>query len=433
MWKIIIKNIDKQKFFVYGISIALFSAIIFIITSLFDLNDVVDLGGDAESVKIVFVFYYFVIAMAGLMFIIYSVRFYEKSRMRDYGLFLILGSSKKKCLFYMVMEFALIFLTATIFGISLGMIIMKFISMIFMLNEINANLGWNILFHNTLITVWTSLALLGLSCLIGLLGILKKDLSKTISLNRKREQTYRIMCIFTIAGGILLADSIKQLNNASFGRIMFSLFECLTAFLFFTSFGLSFMFHIYCKLFKESFQRNILKLNDFMYRYKTNTTLLFIIFALNIIVIFFSGGVIITTYQAVDGLDSGMLVLRISSYFMAAFTMICSMSILFLKQMNDIQYKQNNINILAYLGMDEKSRKKYAVYDFKILLISSVLLSDVIVWVYIVAECDRVGSLNVTYIGGFALFELFIIAIQYTYYQITKSYLVKRMTNSKEC
>jgi len=54
MWKIIIKNIDKQKCFVYGISIALFSAIIFTITSLFAVNEAINLGGDSESVKIVF-------------------------------------------------------------------------------------------------------------------------------------------------------------------------------------------------------------------------------------------------------------------------------------------------------------------------------------------------------------------------------------------
>ena len=92
MWKIIIKNIDKQKFFVYGTSIALFSAIIFTITSLFAVNEVINLGGDAESVKIVFFFYYFVIMVAGLLFIIYSIRLYVKSRMKDYALFLILGS-----------------------------------------------------------------------------------------------------------------------------------------------------------------------------------------------------------------------------------------------------------------------------------------------------------------------------------------------------
>ncbi len=103
---------------------------------------------------------------------------------------------------------------------------------------------------------------------------------------------------------------------------------------------------------------------------------------------------------------------------MVAFTMVCGMGILFLKQMNDIQYKQNNINILSYLGMDEKGRKKYAVCDFKILLVSSVLLSDIIVWLYIAAECDRVGLLNVTYIRRFALFELFILAVQYLYYQV---------------
>lgn len=430
MGKIIIKNINKQKFVVYGTSIALFSAIVFIIRSLFDLNDAVDLGGNAESVKIVFVFYYFVIVVAGLMFIIYSMRFYIKSRMRDYGLLLILGSSKKKSLYYMVIEFALIFLMATILGISLGMIAIIAISTIFIFNGINANLSWYSLFHNALITVRVSLILFGTSCLIGLFGIMNRNLSKTISLNRKREQTYRIMCIFTIAGVILMTDAIKRLNNATFGSIMLSLFECLVAIYFIISFGLSFVFHIYRKFFKGSFQRNILKFNDFIYRYKTNKTLLFIIFGLNLIVIFFSGGVIITTYQVMGGLDSGMLVLRISSYFMAAFTMVCSMGILFLKQMNDVQYKKNNLDILVYLGMEEKSRRKYAVCDFKILLISPILLSDIIVWMFIIAECNRVGLLNIVYISGFVFFELFIVAIQYIYYRITKSYLVQKIQNS---
>ena len=427
MWKIIIKNIDKQKFFVYGISIALFSAIIFTITSLFAVNEAINLGGDSESVKIVFFFYYFVIMVAGLLFIIYSIRLYVKSRMKDYALLLILGSSKKKCLLFMEIEFAIIFFVATFFGISLGMTIVKCISMIFMVININVNLSWNILFENAIIVVPIVFFFWGVSCLIGLWGILKKDLSKTISLGNKGEQAYRIMCIFTFAGVLLLIDSIIQLNNVTFGRIMFSLFECLTAFYFFASFGLSFIFHIYRKFFKNSYQKNILKFNDFMYRYKTNKTLLFIIFALNIIIIFFSGGVIVTTYQTADGFENSMLVLRISSYFMAAFTMICSMGILFLKQMGEIRYKKNNINILTYLGMEWKDRKKYAICDFKELLFSSVLLSDITVWLYIVAECNRVGLLNVTYISGFALFELFVIAIQYTYYQIAKSYLVKKL------
>lgn len=110
MLKIIIKNIDKQKCFVYGISIAVFSAIIFTITSLFAVNEAINLGGDSESVKIVFFFYYSVIVVAGLLFIIYSIRLYVKSRMKDYALLLVLGSSKKNCLLFMEIEFAIIFL-----------------------------------------------------------------------------------------------------------------------------------------------------------------------------------------------------------------------------------------------------------------------------------------------------------------------------------
>ena len=196
MWKIIIKNIDKQKFLVYGISIALFSAIIFTITSLFAVNEAINLGGDSESVKIVFFFYYFVIMVAGLLFIIYSIRLYVKSRMKDYALLLILGSSKKKCLLFMEIEFAIIFFVATFFGISLGMTIVKCISMIFMVININVNLSWNILFENAIIVVPIVFFFWGVSCLIGLWGILKKDLSKTISLGNKGEQAYRI-CVYS--------------------------------------------------------------------------------------------------------------------------------------------------------------------------------------------------------------------------------------------
>lgn len=100
MWKIIIKNIDKQKSLVYGISIALFSAIIFTITSLLDLNEAVNLGGEAENVKIVFVFYYFVILMAGLLFIVYSIRLYVKCRMKDYAVTPYFRFFKEKVSFF---------------------------------------------------------------------------------------------------------------------------------------------------------------------------------------------------------------------------------------------------------------------------------------------------------------------------------------------
>lgn len=262
MLKIIIKNIDKQKCFVYGISIAVFSAIIFTITSLFAVNEAINLGGDSESVKIVFFFYYSVIVVAGLLFIIYSIRLYVKSRMKDYALLLVLGSSKKNCLLFMEIEFAIIFFVATFFGISLGMTIMKCISMIFMVMDINMNLSWNILFENAIIVVPIVFFFWGVSCLIGLWGIWKKDLSKTISLGNKGEQAYRIMCIFTFAGVLLLIDSIIQLNNATFGRIMFSLFECLTAFYFFASFGLSFIFHIYRKFCNGVQREHNKKLNN---------------------------------------------------------------------------------------------------------------------------------------------------------------------------
>lgn len=83
MIRIILKNMDKKNYGIYGFSMALFSSIIYIIASLISINGIINLGAGSENVRIVFAFYYVVIACTGLLFIFYALNFYIKSRMKD--------------------------------------------------------------------------------------------------------------------------------------------------------------------------------------------------------------------------------------------------------------------------------------------------------------------------------------------------------------
>lgn len=56
MIRIILKNMDKKNYGIYGFSMALFSSIIYIIASLISINGIINLGAGSENVRIVFAF-----------------------------------------------------------------------------------------------------------------------------------------------------------------------------------------------------------------------------------------------------------------------------------------------------------------------------------------------------------------------------------------
>jgi hypothetical protein len=145
---------------------------------------------------------------------------------------------------------------------------------------------------------------------------------------------------------------------------------------------------------------------------------------LNVIVIFFAGGMIITSYVDADP-GTNTTVILISSYFIAAFTVVCNMGILGIKQLCDRKNIREWTEILGYLGMDNKCRKNYSIAEFRMLVVISAVLSNFFVWLYILAECERVHLLNAEHILGFSAFQVVLITIQYGYYVTIKQFLIR--------
>lgn len=422
MLLMIIKNMDKKNYGIYGVSMALFSAIVFIISSLISINGIVNLGGDTETVKVVFTFYYVVIGISGLMFIIYALNFYIKSRMNDYAMFIVLGTSRKKMILFLIVEYAIIFMAATMAGLLLGMVVIGIISIIFAFHGIEVILPINEILNSIKTTVYVSVLIFSFGCITGVCRFFRKDMSRIMTAGVKREYKYKWLCVLASIGLVLLYVSIKLLSNPTFEFLLLSLLGNIIGIYLVLTYGLSVVIGIIHIFFNRLYIKHLLTINHLVYKYKTNTTIIFLMYVLNIVVVFFSGGMIITTYMDTDASNS-LTVLRISSYFMAAFTVFCNMGILSIKQLNDLSENCRRTEILNFLGMDCTDRKKTAVAEFRTLMTISGLLSNLMVWFYIIAECKRVGLFDRQHIMSFALFQMMLILIQVIYYTIVKRYI----------
>ena len=386
MIRIILKNMDKKNYGIYGFSMALFSSIIYIIASLISINGIINLGAGSVNVRIVFAFYYVVIACTGLLFIFYALNFYIKSRMKDYAMLIVLGISKRRTFAFLIFEFIFIFLAGTLAGLVTGMVVIE--------------------------------------CILGLLYFLKRDLTKIMTIGVKRENRYHWLSILAVLGLALLFVSVDTLKEATFGKLLLSLLENIIGMYILFSFGLSFIISFVQRFLKKIYIKFLLNIKNFVYRYKSNRMIIFITYVLNIIIIFFAGGMIITSYMDTS-MDESATVIQISSYFMAIFTIVCNMGILSIKQMNDRTSNKEWTEILRYLGMDSINRKKFAISEFKVLVIIPTVLSNFFVWFYILAECKRVELMDLEHVASFIIFQLILIIIQTIYFKAIKQYTIK--------
>lgn len=431
MLLMIIKNMDKKNYGIYGASMALFSAIVFIISSLISINGIVDLGGDTETVKLVFAFYYAVIGITGLMFIVYALNFYIKSRMNDYAMFIVLGTSREKMILFLIVEYAVIFMAATIAGLLLGMIVIGIISIVFAFHGIEVILSIYEILKNIKTAVYVSMLIFSFGCITGVCRFFRKDISRIMTAGVKKEYKYKWLCVLASIGLVLLYASIKLLSNPTFEFVLLSLVGNIIGIYLILTYGLSVVIGVIHIFFNRIYLKHLLTINHLVYKYKTNKTIIFLTYVLNIVVVFFSGGMIITTYLDA-GVSNSMTIIRISSYFMAAFTLICNMGILSIKQLNELSENCKRSEILNFLGMDCTDRKKTAVAEFKILMIISGILSNLLVWFYIIAECRRVGLFDRQHIMSFVLFQMVLILIQVIYYETVKRYITVRTEGRKK-
>lgn len=293
--KILLKNLELKKYLVYIISLMIFAAVILILQDLININESLNVGGDAENIKLVFSLYYTLIAIITMGFMGYSLKCYLKTRVSDFGIIRVLGASKKLVIKLLLAELVFAFIVAIFLGIALGNIFIGVMIFSFKTQGLDVLLPISDTVTNCTNTILVSLLLFSFSILYSVFKTLRKNLSKVIQSGVKREYGYKYLSGLAFIGIAFILYSIYGLNNASLLETLVYLLICLAGVYIVFTFGLSFALIIVKRFFNRLYLRNIVIINDFFYKYKSSKKLIYISFLINFIILYIVGGIIVTT------------------------------------------------------------------------------------------------------------------------------------------
>lgn len=293
--KILLKNLELKKYLVYIISLMIFAAVILILQDLININESLNVGGDAENIKLVFSLYYVLITIITMGFMGYSLKCYLKTRVSDFGIIRVLGASKKLVIKLLLAELVFAFFVAIFFGIVLGNIFIGVMIFSFKTQGIDVFLSISDTVTNCTNTILVSLLLFSFSILYSVFKSLRKNLSNVIQAGVKREYGYKYLSGLAFIGIAFILYSIYGLNNASLLETLVYLLICLAGVYIVFTFGLSFALIIVKRFFNRLYLRNIVIINDFFYKYKSSKKLIYISFLINFIILYIVGGIIVTT------------------------------------------------------------------------------------------------------------------------------------------
>lgn len=293
--KILLKNLELKKYLVYIISLMIFAAVILILQDLININESLNVGGDAENIKLVFSLYYVLITIITMGFMGYSLKCYLKTRVSDFGIIRVLGASKKLVIKLLLAELVFAFFVAIFLGIVLGNIFIGVMIFSFKTQGIDVFLSISDTVTNCTNTILVSLLLFSFSILYSVFKSLRKNLSNVIQAGVKREYGYKYLSGLAFIGIAFILYSIYGLNNASLLETLVYLLICLAGVYIVFTFGLSFALIIVKRFFNRLYLRNIVIINDFFYKYKSSKKLIYISFLINFIILYIVGGIIVTT------------------------------------------------------------------------------------------------------------------------------------------
>lgn len=264
--KILLKNLELKKYLVYIISLMIFAAVILILQDLININESLNVGGDAENIKLVFSLYYVLITIITMGFMGYSLKCYLKTRVSDFGIIRVLGASKKLVIKLLLAELVFAFFVAIFFGIVLGNIFIGVMIFSFKTQGIDVFLSISDTVTNCTNTILVSLLLFSFSILYSVFKSLRKNLSNVIQAGVKREYGYKYLSGLAFIGIAFILYSIYGLNNASLLETLVYLLICLAGVYIVFTFGLSFALIIVKRFFNRLYLRNIVIINDFFYK-----------------------------------------------------------------------------------------------------------------------------------------------------------------------
>ena len=294
LFKLIYKNMNFKDVIVYSLSI-IFSVILWVIVlSVYRINIQNHLGEKAGGINALCLFFFAVAFVMSLLFLVYATRFFIKSKNKDFSILLMLGGSRKLIFRFFSGEFFLIYFFSMVIGILIGGIAVAILLFILF------KMGYSSRLLLALNVVWiigsivkTCFVLDILEYAIAFIYFRKWDLTQMQLRGIKREKKHERTWIIGGLGFGLIIYAVNLIKNEEILSRFFSMAVCLCGVYILMSFGGSLLLKL-IKVFKGYYFRHFLSLNEFYYKFSSNCKMLFIMVVLNLLVLYFTGGLFIS-------------------------------------------------------------------------------------------------------------------------------------------
>lgn len=291
IYKIILKNFKSnlRNYLLFFSSEVLAVAMI---VAIFYIRDILMLGSLegidgiylSDSLKLAIIF----IAVINVFLMFSSVKYYLKTRLKDYGLFLTLGMKQKMVRVSLSLEFGTGCIGALIIGTALGYGIgISFRSIITRLYT-KTTLPLGISVRSYLYALISIIVIMVIAVFVIFMVIEERGMySFTAGNDRKEIQLGgRCQVYLTLAGfgGFLVSialfgsDSYNGINSSG----VVTLAGCIVSLFLILTFGGSIVLKSLKKR-QKPYYKNLLSLNQFYHRYNSNLAIIFMLFAIQII------------------------------------------------------------------------------------------------------------------------------------------------------
>lgn len=291
--RLVCKNIDRKNMLLYSLSMILSIALEVFFLTAFQVNEQYGLREKAGSMDWLCTVFFLIAGAVSVFFTLYATGYYIRTKNRDYSLLMMLGSSRKMIYRFFSVEFLLIYLFSVVSGILAGGILSALFLAVLRISGYRCPFSLSDVLWLAAMVVQESFWMFVVEYLVILIYFSKKDLSAMQLRGVKREKRHERTCFLVIAGIGLFVSAMMLLRRNNILYEMLSIAVCLVGVYMILAYGGSLALSI-LKVFRNFYYGNIIVLNTFYVHFKSNCRLLYMMFVLDFVVLFFTGGCVIS-------------------------------------------------------------------------------------------------------------------------------------------
>lgn len=243
-----------------------------------------------SSIGIAVQTYIFMLLFAGFILVMYTVNSYSRVRIRDYGMFMILGGEKGNVIRMVLVEYGIICGISYMIGCAAGTLLLSAVQYVFKTQEIVIRLGGSAYMKIAGISFLYILLIFTIAAGFNLYNLLSRSLSGLMSFQEKKSRfpSVRWSAAGAAAGTVCMIITVVMLLKPPVTylkvRACFILFLCGT-YLLFTCLGSLILGFL--KKRESWYNRYLLKVKNLYYRFSESKNLVMIVFVINIFVLVF--------------------------------------------------------------------------------------------------------------------------------------------------